>query len=112
MISAAWRYSNFCPGSARSNGPSRWPSGWLPGPKSTPELWVELACCYAQCARSLPPEKAEAARACQIKAVDAVRSAIRGGFRDKIALEIEPDLDPIRPRDDFQAVLREMPAAS
>jgi tetratricopeptide (TPR) repeat protein/tRNA A-37 threonylcarbamoyl transferase component Bud32 len=82
------------------------------GPKVDSELWVELACCYAQCARSLPPEKAEGARACQIKAVDAVRSAIRGGFRDKIALEIEPDLDPIRPRDDFQEVLREMPAAS
>ena len=66
------------------------------GPKVDAELWVELACCYAQCARSLPPEKAEPRGACQIKAVDAVRSAIRGGFRDKIALEIEPDLDPIR----------------
>jgi tetratricopeptide (TPR) repeat protein/tRNA A-37 threonylcarbamoyl transferase component Bud32 len=79
------------------------------GPKVDAELWVDLACCYAQCARSEPPEKAKQASACQLKAVDAVRRATRSGFRDKIALEVEPDLDPIRSRDDFQTLLREMP---
>ena len=82
------------------------------GPKVDPELWVELACCYARCAPIVAGCKGRSSRDCQTKAVDAVRAAIRGGFRDKIALEIEPDLDPLRPRPDFQAVLREMPAAS
>lgn len=76
------------------------------------EIWIELACCYALSARAQPLEQAERAQEYQKMAVSAVESAIKGGFRDKIALEIEPDLDPIRQREDFQDLLRRMPPPS
>ncbi len=39
------------------------------------------------------------------------RAAIRDGFRDRVYLETEPDLDPLRGRDDFKGLLREIGAA-
>jgi hypothetical protein len=45
-----------------------------------------------------------------VKAVDAVRTAVREGFRDRVYLETEPDLEPIRNRDDFKALLGEIQA--
>ena len=44
-----------------------------------------------------------------VKAVDAVRTAVRAGFRDRVYLETEPDLEPIRNRDDFTAILQGIP---
>jgi tetratricopeptide (TPR) repeat protein len=81
----------------------------IAGPNVDPQIWVDAACTYAQSAKAQPPDRAERAQVFQVKAVDAVRSAIKAGFREKISLEIEPDLDPIRHRDDFQSLLREMP---
>ena len=79
------------------------------GLKVDNEIWVELACSYALSARAQPPERAERAQEYKKKAVKAVESAIKGGFRDKIALEVEPDLEPIRQSEEFQDVLRGMP---
>ncbi len=71
------------------------------GLKVDNEIWVELACCYALSARAQPAR----AKECEEKAINAVESAIKGGFRDKIALKVEPDLDPIRQRKEFQDAL-------
>ena len=43
-----------------------------------------------------------------VKAVDAVRTAVREGFRDRVYLETEPDLEPLRNRDDFKQILGEI----
>ncbi len=78
------------------------------GPNVDREQRIYLASCYAQVARATPPEKAEQVRTASVKAVDAVRTAVREGFRDRVYLETEPDLEPIRNRDDFRQVLGEI----
>ena len=55
-----------------------------------------------------PAEKAEQVQTALVKAVDAVRTAVREGFRDRVYLETEPDLEPIRNRDDFKQILGEI----
>jgi tetratricopeptide (TPR) repeat protein len=78
------------------------------GPNVDREQRIFLASCYAQVARATPPEKAEQVQTALVKAVDAVRTAVREGFGDRVYLETEPDLEPIRNRDDFKTILREI----
>ena len=78
------------------------------GPNVDREQRIFLASCYAQVARATPPEKAEQVQTALVKAVDAVRTAVREGFRDRVYLETEPDLEPIRNRDDFKQILGEI----
>jgi tetratricopeptide (TPR) repeat protein len=77
------------------------------GPNADNELRIDIAGTYAQCARYTPAPQGEKAQTFQVKAVDAIRTAVRAGFRDRVYLEDEPDLDPIRNRDDFQKLLAE-----
>jgi tetratricopeptide (TPR) repeat protein/tRNA A-37 threonylcarbamoyl transferase component Bud32 len=79
------------------------------GPKVDPELWTYLARTYAQCAKTLPPEKGEQIQRLQGKAVDAIEKAIALGFRDRAVLDLEHDLEPLRNRDDFKAALGKVP---
>ena len=44
--------------------------------------------------------------------MDAIRAAIRDGYRDRYYLEGEPDLAPLRSRDDFKALVAGMPGAA
>ena len=74
-----------------------------------PEQWTYLAQTYAQAARALPPEQAERALALQNQAVDAIRKAIERGFKDRTVLDHEHDLDPLRSRADFNALLESVP---
>jgi hypothetical protein len=78
------------------------------GPNVDRELRIDLARAYAQIGRSTPPAEAERAQAALVKAVDAVRTAVREGYRDRVYLETEPDLEPIRGRDDFKQILAEL----
>jgi tetratricopeptide (TPR) repeat protein len=78
------------------------------GPNVDREQRIFLASCYAQVARATSPEKAEQVQTSLVKAVDAVRTAVRDGFRDRVYLETEPDLEPIRNRDDFKQILGEI----
>jgi tetratricopeptide (TPR) repeat protein/tRNA A-37 threonylcarbamoyl transferase component Bud32 len=78
------------------------------GPNVDREQRIFLASCYAQVARATPPEMDEQVQTALVKAVGAVRTAVREGFRDRVYLETEPDLEPIRGRDDFKQILREM----
>jgi len=82
----------------------------LAGPHADNELNIDIARTYAQCARATPAAQGEAARAFQAKAVEAIRAAVREGFRDRVYLEDEPDLDPIRHRDDFRKLVAEAAA--
>jgi tetratricopeptide (TPR) repeat protein/tRNA A-37 threonylcarbamoyl transferase component Bud32 len=81
------------------------------GPNVDREQRIFLASCYAQVARSTPAEKPEQVQTALAKAVDAVRTAVREGFRDRVYLETEPDLEPIRNREDFRQLLTEIRAS-
>ena len=78
------------------------------GPNVDREQRIFLASCYAQIARTTPPEKAEHVQTALVKAVDAVRTAVHEGFSDRVYLETEPDLEPIRNRSDFKQILGEI----
>jgi tetratricopeptide (TPR) repeat protein/tRNA A-37 threonylcarbamoyl transferase component Bud32 len=78
------------------------------GPNVDREQRIYLASCYAQVARATLPEKSEQVQTALVKAVGAVRAAVREGFRDRVYLETEPDLEPIRNRDDFKQILGEI----
>jgi hypothetical protein len=73
------------------------------------DLRVSLASCYAQVARATPPDQAEQIQSALDKAVRSVRAAVRDGFRDRIYLETDPDLEPIRSRDEFKQIIGEIP---
>jgi serine/threonine protein kinase/tetratricopeptide (TPR) repeat protein len=80
----------------------------ITGPHTDNELRIDIARTYAQCARYTPAAQGEKTRTFQVKAVEAIRTAVREGFRDRVYLEDEPDLDPIRNRDDFQKLVAEV----
>ncbi len=78
------------------------------GPNVDREQRIFLASCYAQVARATPPQKTEQIQTALVKAVGAVRTAVKEGFRDRVYLETEPDLEPIRNRDDFKQIVGEI----
>jgi tetratricopeptide (TPR) repeat protein len=78
------------------------------GPNVDREQRIFLASCYAQVARAIPPAHAEQIQTALVKAVGAVQTSVREGFRDRVYLETEPDLEPIRNRGDFKQILGEI----
>lgn len=77
------------------------------GPRVDAEARIFLARCYAQASRTLPHERSGALLD---KAIESIRKAIGQGFADRLILEGEPDLAPIRDRDEFRVLLRDLPA--
>jgi serine/threonine protein kinase len=75
------------------------------GPAVDRELRVDLARCYAQCGRSTPAAQAERTQTLLVKAIESLRAAVKEGYRDRVSLETEPDLEPLRDRTDFKALL-------
>ena len=69
------------------------------------ELRVELAGCYAQCARSTPESQSARRADFLLRAMDNLRAAVSNGFRDRVYIQTEPDLDPLRGRSDFRALI-------
>ena len=61
-----------------------------------PGALLDIACCYAVCGDAG-------------KAVEALKAAVAAGYRDKVNLETEPDLDPVRDRADFKALVAAVP---
>jgi serine/threonine protein kinase/tetratricopeptide (TPR) repeat protein len=80
----------------------------IAGPRADNELRIVVAGTYAQCARHTPAAQGEKALAFRVKAVEAVRAAVREGYRDRAYLEDEPDLDPVRDREDFRKLVAEV----
>ena len=74
-----------------------------------PEQRLELARCYAIASRTVPSQDVARARELQDKAIAAIRKALADGFRDRIFLDGELDLAPLRLRDDYKALLAGMP---
>jgi len=69
------------------------------------ELRVELAGCYAQCARGTPESQSARKADFLFKAMDNLRAAVANGYRDRVYIETEPDLDPLHNRNDFRALV-------
>jgi hypothetical protein len=79
------------------------------GPRLDNELRLEIARCYAQCARGAQDGQAARKAGFQLKAIEVLRAAVANGFRDRVDLDTEPDLDPLRSREDFQSLVAKLP---
>ncbi|MBX9625446.1 MAG: protein kinase, partial [Gemmataceae bacterium] len=73
-----------------------------------PEVLVEVGRALAGCAAAAdsPALREEYAK----RAVGAVAAALAAGYRDRVDLETEPDLEPVRGRPEFQALVAKLPA--
>ena len=69
------------------------------------EMLLQIPRCYAQCARNAPDSQAARKEDFLLKAVESLRAAVANGFRDSVTLQTEPDLDPLRARNDFRALV-------
>ncbi len=56
------------------------------------------------------PAAAERSRRLADQAMDALRQAVNGGYRDLAWIEIDHDLDPLRSREDYKALINEIKA--
>jgi tetratricopeptide (TPR) repeat protein len=77
----------------------------LPDPR--PIDHYTLAYIYAQCSAMVGLGRAEQA-ALADRGMSALRRAVEGGFADLSQLERDADLDPLRSRDDFRALLLDL----
>ena len=71
-----------------------WPAG----------QWYDFACSYAVASGKVPGEK----QAHADRAMELLRQAVKGGYRDAAHMEKDADLDPLRDRDDFRALLADL----
>jgi tetratricopeptide (TPR) repeat protein len=78
------------------------------GPQVDRELRIELARCYAQCARFTAADQAERRQTFLVKATESLRTAVAEGYRDRVFLETEPDLRPLHDREQFKTILNGM----
>jgi serine/threonine protein kinase len=76
--------------------------------------FIDIACCFAICSDMVTPSQpaggpaAEQGRLRELyaqQALDALRAAVALGYRDVVNLETEPDLDAVRDRPQFAAML-------
>ena len=68
--------------------------------------WYDFACVTAVASRKLPAHRDEYAA----RAVELLRQAVAKGWDDRIHMAFDTDLDPVRHRPDYQALLAEMRA--
>jgi len=54
------------------------------------------------------PAAVERSRRLADQAMEALRQAVDGGYRDLAWISIDPDLDPLRSRDDYKALIAEI----
>jgi hypothetical protein len=79
------------------------------GKEKDPELLLNVGYCYAQCA-AVAGIDSGLKNQYEQKAVTAVQTAIKHGYKDLTTLETEPDLDPIRKNPDFGKLLTQLKA--
>jgi tetratricopeptide (TPR) repeat protein len=80
------------------------------GPNPDNELRVEIAQCFALCARA---DNTVALQQTYLrKAIESLRAALANGYRDRVYLETEPELDPLRTNADFDSLLAGMTLSS
>jgi tetratricopeptide (TPR) repeat protein len=74
------------------------------------DSWAQLdvACCYAICSGGVGPEEAALREQYVGLAMEALQKLITLGYRNVVNLETEPDLDAVRDRPEFKAVVAEL----
>jgi hypothetical protein len=77
---------------------------------------TEFLCRCAELCRSdqsiAAPEREALTRTYSDRAMDALRTAVRNGFQDLNHLKTSPSYEPIRPREDFRRLVREVEATT
>ncbi len=58
------------------------------------------------------PAALERSRRLADQAMESLRQAVNGGYRDLAWIEFDPDLGPLRSRDDYKALIAEIKAKS
>jgi serine/threonine protein kinase len=78
-----------------------------------PGALLDIACCYAVCSTVVAADGAEKDTHARYvaTALAALKQALDAGYGDKVNLETEPDLDAIRSRAEFQALVGRLPEA-
>jgi tetratricopeptide (TPR) repeat protein len=84
---------------------------WPDDPKQLYNFACELALCIPLAGRDPSLSTAERAEYSD-RAMDALRQAVRVGWRNLAHMESDPDLAPLRSRADFQALCRELAETS
>jgi hypothetical protein len=76
-----------------------------------PGTLVDIANCYAiaSTAALLPSRDRETHERYVAKALESLKRAIEAGYGDKVNLETEPDLDALRDRAEFKALVNGLP---
>src|SRR5262249_6625104 len=74
------------------------------------ELLIDVARCYAWCAEAVP-EDAKLRSRYRGQAIQALQKAVYLGYRDKVYLTSEPDLDPLRNDPAFAQLMEKLVAA-
>jgi serine/threonine protein kinase/tetratricopeptide (TPR) repeat protein len=76
-----------------------------------PSALVDIACCYAVCSAVAPGAQPgnETQERYVETALQALKQALDAGYGDKVNLETEPDLDAIRGRGEFKAMMNRLP---
>jgi tetratricopeptide (TPR) repeat protein len=74
------------------------------------ELRLEIAKCFALCARADSPAGLQ--QTYMRKAIESLRAGLANGYRDRVFLETEPELDPLRTNADFRSLLAGMPPSA
>ncbi len=75
------------------------------------ELLIDVTRCFAQCSAAATSDAALRQDYAD-KAIAALSAAIAQRYRDSVFLEFEPDLDPLRERDDFKLLVDSARAAN
>jgi hypothetical protein len=78
------------------------------GAASDPGSLVDVACTFAVCSGAVAANEGQLRERYAERALEALRQAVAQGYRDVINLETEPDLDALRDRPEFQAILTDL----
>ena len=78
------------------------------GSKVDPELRMELARCYAVASRTAQGGGAQHSEELRQQALESLRAAVKDGYRDRVYVEGEPDLAPLRGLAEYKNLLEQM----
>jgi tetratricopeptide (TPR) repeat protein len=83
----------------------RTPVADAPGsPKRNADQWYDIACIYAVASGKIGGKKQEYAD----RAMELLHKAVKAGYKDAGLMKKDSDLDPLRSREDFKKLLREI----
>jgi hypothetical protein len=67
-----------------------------------------MSCSFAVCSGAVAANESQLRERYADRALEALRQAVARQYRDVVNLETEPDLDALRDRPEFKAILAEL----